>query len=204
MSLTKDPSGNIVTAVFSVKPALPVLATFDFATILSVDLPAKIACSYSSGVLTVTITYNQTVQGLVASLSIVPPSTSTTFEMKTSRVAFVVEPSNGAAYYLPKSSYRVSKNYSDLLVGLLAIALLTVVISLPFWKLQGLESAYLLQLLFVAVCAMGKVHPYLEGARVLTGASGYNGMLAAVVNQTSSDTVLAQLGVGPWFLQNYN
>ena len=92
----RDLYANAINFTFRVVPELKILTTFNYSQILSSSLPtSSIEASYTNGLLTVRVVYQQSIQNTSASLNVAPPtSLDNTFEMKASSASFVVDPDN--------------------------------------------------------------------------------------------------------------
>lgn len=96
VSSSKDLFANAVNFTLNVTPALQVLSTFNFSSILSSTLPtSSLSATYSNGTLMVRVAYVQSIQLVAASLSVTPSTSfSNTFDMKASSTSFTVDPQN--------------------------------------------------------------------------------------------------------------
>lgn len=159
ISSTKDITSNTVIFSISIGPALKVLDTFNFSQIITTNIADGVAVfTYSKGILTVSVTYNQSIQAKSVTLELSPPTIfNNTFDMKLSNSKFTVAPENSDAYYYPSSLYDQSKAVNYIYLICTGVGLLLCAVTLR--RLIGLELMSMLQLSFFSLALVSKLHP---------------------------------------------
>lgn len=207
-SSTKDIKSNTVVFEIVVGPALKVLDTFNFSTIMTSNIPnAQISFVYSNGQLKVTVQYNESIQSKNVSIELSPPTIyNNTFDMKVSSSKFTISPSNAEAYYYPDSVYteNTATDYVLLVSTIAGLVLCGAILR----KLIGLELMAMLQMSFFTLSLCNTLHPIftLWGQRGYI-TNGFNELPDNIDNLFTPYTMpqnIQNILYKPQYLQNFN
>jgi hypothetical protein len=114
---------------------------FNWTAISSLNLTncSVTGSSYSSGSLNLTIGYTISIDGLLAMLTITPPTAyAYSYSMVASTISFTISPSNGQAYYFNPIVLVQGKIASVLFQVCIGIALTIFVAGSIYWPMVGL------------------------------------------------------------------
>lgn len=161
LSTVKDLYENAVNFTLSISPQLKVLEAFNFSLIVNSSLPTSaIIANYSAGILRVKAVYTESIHLDSAIIQVFPPtSLDNTYDMKISSASFTVDPSNTEAYYYPYSTYQTSIVLAVVFKISAGLSLAVLIIGIGFWKMVGVESIHVLQILFFAMSMLTTLQP---------------------------------------------
>jgi hypothetical protein len=129
--------------------------------------------------------------------------------MVASATTFSVSPSNADAIFFDESQYSDSQTISILLQVAVGIGFTAFIIGALFWKIVGLETMNILQMLFFCVGLMPTLLPMFSPIAELNAVNGYNGMFKDHTDlfdfdEPSLPKTLVQMKIGARFIENYN
>lgn len=179
---------------------------FTWSSISSLNLSGCSTTSavYSSGTLTLTISYSSSIEGLAAKLTITPPTAfAYSFVMVSSSMTFTVSPTNGQAYYYSPDVLIQGKIASVIYQVCLGIGLFVLVAGAIYWPMVGVEFMVVLQMAFFAVSLIDYQQPVYSAAADISGSvNGYNYRYGSANEGLSA--ILGSMDMRATFLENCN
>lgn len=157
------------------------------------------------------VVYKQSIQDINASITVNPPTDmDNTFDMKTSSATFVVNPDNTEAYVYESSQYTAAGVTRVIVIACVGVGLAVLVIGLGFWKMIGVETMNVLQMMFFCMGMMSSLQPMMGPVTELYNTvNGYNGLFRDRPTLYNFDEpelpkMLIQMHIGARFLENCN
>lgn len=203
--LNKDPLANKLTVVLHIPDNIKGLDTLDFSGLLSTDLPlSNPTFTFENGVLSVVYDYNQTVQGFRGSVTINPNWNSQFFAMPNTTINITIDPTNNLpAIYYNESTYEDVKNLDKTYQAAVYSSYGLLFLGMFCDKVIGIELFGVMQVAFLSLADLSRIHPMLSPLMNFSIVNGYNAKLIDSPDSALPNSVKA-IGYSESFANNVN
>lgn len=204
LSTIKSPHSNFLTFNIALQPNFTNLSSLNFSELFNTNLPlGSPTFTYNNGILQLSYSFNQSVQGQNMSLTLNPGFSSFFFASPSSNINFTVDPTNNLpAVVYDDGTYNQFQQMDSVYRAAVYASYAVLIVGMACDKVIGVELFGVLQLAHLSTSDLNGVQPLLSPLMNMSMVHGIN------LNLTNSTLLLPnrvrEIGYSQVLLSNLN